>query len=88
MDLKLLDKKLGRPFMKKATKGEFDNCIAFFESRGITPYKICQVIDVSMTSIYRWWQYRNITQDRLDQLKELIRAIEKWELENGRQYGS
>ena len=88
MDLNLLGKsKMGRP--KGALKGdkvELENCLVFLKARNIGVSQVSRTLGLSITLVYRWFK-GNITPQRLEELKELVKAIKVWEQENGRKYG-
>ena len=95
MDLKTLGQELvalkpirtGRPPSKQGDLKEMEQIKAFFAKRDIPRSRVAKQIGVSFTSVCRWWE-GNVTENRLEQLKELVEKIETVEKMAGKPFGS
>jgi predicted XRE-type DNA-binding protein len=65
---------------------EMEAIKAFFAERNIPRNRIAKQLGVTFTSVFRWWR-GDITQMRLEQLKELANQIAKAEEINGNIFG-
>lgn len=87
MDLTILKKRCGRPIAKKGRTDELQESMAFFGARGITAYKVHQILGISMTTVYRIWRTKIATIEKFEMLKNLVEEIKLWEAEHGTKFG-
>jgi len=70
-----------------ANPPEVEKVIAEFRNRKITYYRLARSLNVSSTAAAKWFKGQ-ISQARLEQLKDLLAKVQNWEEENGRLFGT